>query len=141
MKIKWLIILICSIAIIIYLGIGMQKGCRKVAQALNQNQMALEENLPSLFSLSSEDSNLISKKYMHKIVVNEVLRSKVRNPVSIISFDKKYNLIITCYPGLESFFNISVCGVINSGTFTCNAFLHVDGDHTFATRIFYHGYK
>ena len=66
----------------------------KIYQGFSKNQMAFEEDLPSTYKLSSEDSNLISYNYRHKLKVIEVFGSKVRNPISMISIDENYRLII-----------------------------------------------
>ena len=41
-----------------------------------------------------EDSNLIARKFWPEINVNEIARNKLRNPVSLLVVDKKFNLII-----------------------------------------------
>lgn len=66
----------------------------KIYQGFLKNQMAFEEDLPSTYKLSTEDSNLISYNYRQKLKVIEVFGSKVRNPISMISFDENYRLMI-----------------------------------------------
>ena len=66
----------------------------KIKFAFSGNKKALTEHLPSEYSLKKEDSNLISEKYRSSLKVNEVYRSKVRNPISLVYFGQEYNLII-----------------------------------------------
>lgn len=49
------------------------------------------EILPSVYSL--EDSSMISKKYRKELTVDEVWRSKVRQPIAFMFFDSTYHLI------------------------------------------------
>lgn len=51
-------------------------------------------DLPSTYSISKESSFLISQKYLSSLKVNEVVRDKVRNPVSMLILDSLYHLII-----------------------------------------------
>ncbi|NNV55082.1 hypothetical protein [Limnovirga soli] len=66
----------------------------KIYNGFLQNEKALTEDLPSTYSLTLEDSNLISKKYQGKLKVIEVYQSKVRAPIAILDFDNKYHLIM-----------------------------------------------
>lgn len=66
----------------------------KIVSGFKQNAKAFDEDLPPEHSLTTDVLNLISKKYRDKIKVNEVLRSKVRSPISLITLDDRYSLII-----------------------------------------------
>ena len=82
-----LIIGLCAAGIIIYLIV-------KIISAFIDNAKAFEEDLPPVYSLTTEDSSLIAPKYRGQIKVDKVLKSKVRNPISLISYNGKYNLIL-----------------------------------------------
>jgi hypothetical protein len=86
-KYRIIIVSIAVLGVFIFLGL-------KIYHGFLNTQGALTEVLPSTYSLTSEDSNLIGEKYRDKLEVNEVYQSKIRNPVSLISFDKRYNLLI-----------------------------------------------
>lgn len=57
-------------------------------------QKDLNQDLPSTYVITAEDSNLIAKKYLKDLKADIIVRSKVRGPVSLIYFDKEYHLII-----------------------------------------------
>ena len=65
----------------------------RIYQAFLDNEKALEENLPSKYLLSPEISSLLAEKYRADLKVIEVSQSKVREPISIISFNNKYRLV------------------------------------------------
>ena len=79
------IISIALLSFFIYLSIKIIEG----AKQLNKD---FEANLPSTYTF--EDSNLIARKFWPEINVNEIARNKLRNPVSLLVVDKKFNLII-----------------------------------------------
>jgi len=54
----------------------------------------MANDLPFTFSIPSDDSTIISKKYWNKIKVGKIANEKGRNPVSMLRFDKKYHLLI-----------------------------------------------
>src|SRR6478672_10731740 len=66
----------------------------KIVGGFLQNARAFDEDLPSGFTLNPDILSLISKKYKDKIKVDVVLRSKVRNPISFITIDNDYRMII-----------------------------------------------
>src|SRR5207248_4322112 len=66
----------------------------KIFYGFSELNKDFEENLPSTYSLTSDDSSVICKNYWDKLEVNEVVRNKVRGPVSFILFDKAYDLVI-----------------------------------------------
>ena len=55
---------------------------------------SLSEDLPNTQSLTKEHLTLIKTKYRSKSLVNVVRRSKIRNSVAAIEFDKNYQLFI-----------------------------------------------
>ena len=55
---------------------------------------SLSEDLPNTQSLTEEYLTLIKTKYRSKSLVNVVRRSKIRNSVAVIEFDKNYQLFI-----------------------------------------------
>lgn len=66
----------------------------KIVNGFSENDKALNERLPSAYSIAKEDSNLIAKEYIEKMKLIEVYRSNVRNPIALISFDTAYRLIM-----------------------------------------------
>jgi hypothetical protein len=88
----------------------------KIIDGFKQNARAFDEDLPSAYSLPGDVSSIISKKYIHKIKVNEVLRSKVRNPISLITFDERYSLIIYKINLLENKSVKNLIDVVNNST-------------------------
>jgi hypothetical protein len=77
----------CSVAIIAWLGI------RAVA-AHKSNAKAFDENLPSVYTISTQDSNLIAHQYRKELKVIEVRRSKVRGNVTVLSIGDEYTVIL-----------------------------------------------
>lgn len=57
-------------------------------------QYQLTGILPSVYKMTYEDSNLISKKYWEKAIVYEIYQYKGRGPISHFVFDKDYRLAI-----------------------------------------------
>ena len=66
----------------------------KIINGFRQNAEALAEDLPSTHELSSKDSSLIAAEYFQGLEVNEVLHSKARGPISLMTLEKKYSLIL-----------------------------------------------
>jgi hypothetical protein len=67
---------------------------RRIINSFKEIQKDLDRDLPSTYTITSEDSNLIAKKYIKDLKANIIVRNKVRGPVSLIYFDKEYHLII-----------------------------------------------
>lgn len=55
---------------------------------------SFSEDLPNTQSLTKEHLTLIKTKYRSKSLINVVRRSKIRNSVTAIEFDKNYQLFI-----------------------------------------------
>ncbi|HWB28383.1 MAG TPA: hypothetical protein VG738_23085 [Chitinophagaceae bacterium] len=55
---------------------------------------ALQLHVPSTYVLTHDDSNLISEEYLKNIKVIEICQSRYRNPISLLKFNTKYNLVI-----------------------------------------------
>lgn len=66
----------------------------KIYEGFIDTKKALDEDLPSSFNLLKRDSDLISKKFIDKVRVIEVRRSKVRGPISFLLYDSKYFLFL-----------------------------------------------
>lgn len=75
------------LAFVVFLGFKVIRGF----SSLNE---AFANNLPTTQVLSKEDSLLIISKYRNKIVVNEVRNSKLRHPVSLLTYENEYSLIV-----------------------------------------------
>jgi hypothetical protein len=76
---------------------------------------SLNDALPTLSIITTEDSSLISKKYISHLKPKLVFQGKHREPVSIIYFDSVYNLIIyKIIPvkkiSLKDIFNLEIDG-------------------------------
>jgi len=74
--------------IILYIGIII-----RIIYAIKQNNDAINEYLPVSYSITSQDSDLISKKYRDKLEIVEVSNSKVRSSISILKFNKNYHIL------------------------------------------------
>jgi hypothetical protein len=55
---------------------------------------AMNQRLPSTYRLRSEDSLLFNEENRRKLAVVEVQNSTVRHPVSLITYDGEYSLIV-----------------------------------------------
>ena len=64
-----------------------------IYQSFLNNKKALDEDLPSTYLLNPETSFLIAEKYRVDLKVIEINQSKVREPISIMSFNNKYRLV------------------------------------------------
>lgn len=70
-------------------------GIRKCTKHFDKGLInSLSEDLPNTQSLTEEYLTLIKTKYRSKSLVNVVRRSKIRNSVAGIEFDKNYQLFI-----------------------------------------------
>lgn len=65
----------------------------KIVIGFKQNATAIEEYLPATYIITSENSTLFAEKYFDKIEIIKVNNSKVRNPISIFLFNKKYHIV------------------------------------------------
>ena len=79
-KVNKTILILVVTALVTYLGF-------KIVAGFSENAKALGENLPATYSLLPEHASLISKKYSDKMVLTKVLQSKVRYPISLLTFD------------------------------------------------------
>jgi hypothetical protein len=75
------------LSLLIYVGI-------KIAKGFDELDRSIAQDLPPSYTLSSEDSTLINKKYINGLRVDEIFRRKGREPVSLIHFENDYHLII-----------------------------------------------
>ena len=83
---------IVAIVIIVLAAIfGIKKCTNRFDEGLIKS---LSEDLPNTQSLNEEYSAVIKEKYKNKALVNVVRKSKVRNPIAAIEFDKDYLLFI-----------------------------------------------
>src|SRR5947199_465020 len=85
-KIRKRLFILLGISFIIFLAIFIIDS--KIA-----TDKAWTEVLPSTYSLTYEDSNIISEKYFGGLKAIEVRRSKVRNPISSMLLNNEYFLI------------------------------------------------
>lgn len=53
-----------------------------------------KNQLPSTYILPKEHYDILSHKYVKNITVNEVIRTKLRAPITLCDYDSLYNLII-----------------------------------------------
>jgi hypothetical protein len=118
---KTILILIVTV-LVTYLGF-------KIVAGFSENAKALGEGLPATYSLSPEHASLISKKYLDKIRVTKVLQSKVRNPISLLSFDSSYSIVICRinlikHESLESIVNIKLKNIDRSVGYSYNIIGH-----------------
>lgn len=78
---------VCIVALVAWLGI-------KIVEAFKSNAKAFEEDLPTIYTISRKDSNLIAPQYRKELKVIEVRRSKVRNNIAILSIGDEYTIIL-----------------------------------------------
>jgi hypothetical protein len=62
----------------------------KIPKGIKQNFQAFDEDLPPTYVLTKDDSILIKEHEKGKISVSEIRHSKVRGPVSVLTFDSLY---------------------------------------------------
>src|SRR5260221_14216031 len=84
---KAAIIGICLLSLLTWLGIQIYNVFEKMEGSLNNGPFFT-------YGITAQDSNLIAKNYLGKLKVDRIVRSKGREPISFIYFDKKYHLII-----------------------------------------------
>lgn len=65
----------------------------RVAIAIRQNASALSEVLPESHVIPSEDSSLLPVNTRSRIEVIQINNSKVRSPISVLRFNKSFNLL------------------------------------------------
>jgi hypothetical protein len=65
-----------------------------VINSFNRLSKSSIEDLPSSYTISSEDSSLIARQYWPELHADEIYNSKVRTPVSFLSFGNNYEIII-----------------------------------------------
>jgi hypothetical protein len=89
---KFWIVIVASLLIgLVFLCIKVYHAGIVVGQAFNKS---FNEDLPTTYSLSSEDSSLIEPRYLSKLKVIGIYNSKTRNPIALCNFDSNYELII-----------------------------------------------
>lgn len=69
----------------------------KVVEGFSKLEQSNKDDLPIGFNISSEDSNCFNKTAWRTLKVVKTLPSKVRYPVSLLTYNDKYYLIITRY--------------------------------------------
>jgi hypothetical protein len=84
---KKLLIGIIIGALFLYLGFRINK-------AANDMHATMSEYLPQTFILPKEDSTIFSKEAREKTKVLIVYNHKFRKPISFLSFDNKYSIIL-----------------------------------------------
>jgi len=86
-----LIILIAIGLLLIALIISLFSRVPRMVKAVNEST---KNDLPMTQVVTSEDSSLISRKYIDKVRAHENINSKVRAPVSFLYVDDTYHLVI-----------------------------------------------
>lgn len=89
-KYKGKIFLIFILFLVLYIIVKVVEGFSKLEQSN-------KDDLPIGFNISSEDSNCFNKTAWRTLKVVKTLPSKVRYPVSLLTYNDKYYLIITRY--------------------------------------------
>src|ERR1700744_434350 len=89
-KVRIAVIIIASISLI---SLAISAGVKMNIMTKDLNKDLLN-NLPMTQIITSEDSSLISSKYIVKLRSHENVNSKVRNPVSFYYVDDTYHLVI-----------------------------------------------
>jgi hypothetical protein len=117
-----IILILVVTTLVIYLGF-------KIAEGFSENTKALGEDLPATYSLLPEYASLIPKKYLDKITITKVLQSKVRDPISLLSFDSSYSIVICRinlikHESLESIVKIKLKNVDRSVGYSYNIIDH-----------------
>lgn len=82
-----ILLIVCFVPFIAWLGI-------RTVEAFKNNARAFEEDLPTIYTISRQDSNLINPQYRKELKVIEVRRSKVRDNITILSIGEEYTVII-----------------------------------------------
>lgn len=81
-----------------------------VKKLYNLNEEAFEEDLPTTYKMTKEDSSLIPAQYYHRLRTTRVLNTKFRSHITELNFDKKYAIFIY---KLDSLGQISLSDSIN----------------------------
>ena len=79
--------LIVTVLCIVVIGILIIDGFLELREANRDDSTVAYE-------LTKDDSSIISNKYMAGIKVRMVFKSSVREPVSFVDYDKKYQIVI-----------------------------------------------
>jgi len=80
-------ILILILAFVVgYIVVSSVNAIRKLSKSS-------EEDLPASYEITPEDSSLFNSHYWTKLHADEIINSKVRNPVSFLFFGNDYELI------------------------------------------------
>lgn len=92
MKMRKIIgISILSVILLLFFGIYyFIKNSDTVAKL----KFGLENSLPPLHSISSEDSSLIKKSYWGKLSASQIFRSKIRQSITFMNYDRSFNIVI-----------------------------------------------
>jgi hypothetical protein len=67
----------------------------KTIIGIHGHHQAIGRMLPSTYSIPKKDSSIIVEKYRHRLVLNEVKNTMARYPISLITLDGEYSLIMT----------------------------------------------
>jgi hypothetical protein len=90
---------------------------------IKQNKNAFEEDLPLTYSMSLDDSSLFAGNVRNKFEVVEIRNSKVRPPISILLYDKKYHLVTYKIPTANTIYPLSkLLQVSNKGNSTSTGY-------------------
>jgi hypothetical protein len=85
-NIRIIIWVICGLGLLIFLGVKISEGFKRIKKSF-------ADDLPLTYSIPSEDSIVIAKKYLPKLKANKIVHSRNRGPISLIYFDTVYYLI------------------------------------------------
>jgi len=66
----------------------------KVINGFKDMRESFENDLPITYSIPSEDSTLISKEYLNRLKVGEIVNFKQREPISVLLLDSNYYLVV-----------------------------------------------
>jgi len=66
---------------------------KKITKAFTSLDQADKEHLPSRFTISTMELDLISPRYRSLVAANKIYQFTDRNPIALLYFDKIYNLI------------------------------------------------
>src|SRR5215475_14532331 len=73
--------------LIIFLAIKVKNGFSDMQESFNND-------LPATYTIPEEDSTIIAKTYWSKLNAESIINFRQRFPISILTFDKIYYLII-----------------------------------------------
>jgi len=94
MKKKGLIrisIIVIVVAVLATLFFSLYNSMR---DSFTKATQAATLDLPSTYQLTTEDSSLIPKSNLKKVYVEQICRNEVRQPISILTIDSEYNLLM-----------------------------------------------